>query len=520
MKIFIKKNLISLGLLSLSILFFSLSFPGYFSKEGLAFFSFIALIPMFLVVFRQNYLESVIYGFIFGCCKFLLFNYWLKSFDLAAFAVVPVIYGIYFLLLFPLFNFLYQAFPKRGYIPITLAWLFYEIFRTTNIIGYSFGLMSHSMYKTHLFTGIVDIVGSFYLSIIIIFPGILISYLYSKGRLNFNKIVVPGTAYLLILILSIIYTQTSKVNYSNSPKMKISLIQHNSNAWLTNNTQAYSRSYEHLKSLSVEAEASNPDLIIWPETSFIPAIEWHKKYRPSNERDRYDLIMKLEDFLKESNTSYIIGNNESFNPLRDKHYNSAYLYKNGVAVSKYRKMNLVPFTEEFPFPDKLPWLFDYVQELGAKQYNSGKEQTLFETDGVKSTILICYEDAFSDLPRESVNNGSDLLINITNVAWTSSHAAALQHVAAASLRTIENRRSLVRAGTSGYTAVIDPNGKILKALPIFTKAQLTYDVPIYNEKLTIYTRYGHKIEIFGIILFIVSFIWGVLYKIYAFRKSS
>ena len=139
----------------------------------------------------------------------------------------------------------------------------------------------------------------------------------------------------------------------------------------------------------------------------------------------------------------ITGNNESFNFERDEHYNTAYLFDKDKIVNRYRKINLVPFTEHFPYPDKFPWLFEYVQKLGAKQIMPGKEQTLFDINGVKSTILICYEDAFPDLPREGALNGSGLMINITNDAWTDYSATALQHLAAASLRTIETRRSLV-----------------------------------------------------------------------------
>ena len=508
----IKRHLYNIILLSISILLFSLSFPGFFNNEGIPFLSFVALAPMFWVIYKLNYIESVLYGFFFGLCKYLLFNFWFQDFDPAAFAVAPGIHGFYFLLLFPTILFLYKRFPIYGYLPILISWFCYEVFKSTNVVGFSYGVLSQTMYKTHIFTGVADIIGSYALSMLIIFPSIFFTFIFSKKITILKlKTFVPFFSYLVIMLCSIIYTQSKKVDYSNVPTLRVSLIQHNLNCWLsTTNPDLYIQAYDHLEALSREAELLNSDLIVWPETAFVPSIEWHKKYRPSNERERLDLILRMENYLKTTKSLYIIGNNESYNINRDENYNTAYLFNKENIVSKYRKINLVPFTEEFPYPEKFPWLYNYVQELGATQIKPGKSQTLFDIKGIKATILICYEDAFPDLPRQGVNNGSDLLINITNDAWTSFPATPLQHLAAATLRTIETRRTLVRAGTSGFSGVIDPNGQILDSLPLFTKDQLTYDVPVYSGEITIYTKYGKIADNSSYILFILIMAWAFI----------
>lgn len=522
----LKKQSLYIGLLILSIILFSLSFPGYFNRDGIAFLSFIAIIPMFIVVFRLNYIESIIYGFIYGLCKYLLFNFWFKAFDPAAFAVAPGIHGVYFMALFPLIVFFYKRFPKFGYLAIMISWISYELFKSTNAVGFSYGLLAQSMYKTHLFTGIVDIVGSYYFSLLILFPGLLATFLFSQKRVvKLKEWIIPFTIYFLVLITSIIYTDLSKVDYSTSKTLRVSLLQHNLNCWLSKeNAALYIQAYDHLEALSKEAEAKNTDVVVWSETAFVPSIEWHKKWRPKNERERYDLIVRMEEYLKDTNALYIIGNNESYNQFRDTNYNTAYLYDKDKIVNKYRKINLVPFTEEFPYPEKFPWLYDYVQSLGTSQMTRGEEQTLFDLKGndtsVKATILICYEDAFPDLPRQGVKNGSDLLVNITNDAWTTYPATALQHLAAASLRTIENRRTLVRAGTTGFTGVIDPNGKIIASLPLFTKDELTYDVPIYNGHLTFYTKHGALIDKSPYLLLLITICLSIIKLIFIKKKND
>ncbi|MBN2616768.1 MAG: apolipoprotein N-acyltransferase [Spirochaetales bacterium] len=501
-----KKNIYNIFFLTLSIILFGLSFPGYFSKFGIPFLSFIALIPMFHIIFKLNYIEAIIYGFIFGLAKYQHFNFWFKEFDPAAYAVAPGIHGFYFLLLFLVVKYFYKKFPKYGYLAITATWFSYEVFKSTNPAKFSYGLLSQSMYKTHLFTGIVDILGSYSLSILIIFPGLLFAFLFTQRRkIQTKEWLIPGVIYLCLMLGAIVYTFNSKVDYSDSKTIKVSLIQHNLNCWLsTENSDLYIQAYDHLENLSKIAESQGADVIVWPETAFVPAIEWHKKYRPKNERERYELIQRLENYLDSTHALYIIGNNESFNIDRSEQYNSAYLFNKSNIVEKYRKIKLVPFTEEFPFPNAFPWLLEYVEKLGAKQITPGTEQTLFDLNGIKSTLLICYEDAFPDLPREGVLKGSDLMVNITNDAWTTDTATALQHLAAASLRTIETRRSLVRAGTSGFTGVIDPNGEILASLPLFTKDLLTYDVPIYNDKITFYTKYGYLIDNVGYLFLAIS----------------
>ena len=78
---------------------------------------------------------------------------------------------------------------------------------------------------------------------------------------------------------------------------------------------------------------------------------------------------------------------------------------------------------------------------------------------------------------------------------------------------------MVRAGTTGFTGVIDPNGQIIASLPLFTKAELTYDVPIYDGPLTIYTKYGQIIDKSPYVLLLVSFLLAIIRK-FTTKKSK
>src|SRR5262249_26779448 len=73
--------------------------------------------------------------------------------------------------------------------------------------------------------------------------------------------------------------------------------------------------------------------------------------------------------------------------------------------------------------------------------------------------------------------------------WFGAAAPARHALEIASVRAIENRRYLIRATTTGISAVIDPYGRIVTASEFGTPAVLT--APIYRSRAqTLYQRWG------------------------------
>jgi apolipoprotein N-acyltransferase len=75
-------------------------------------------------------------------------------------------------------------------------------------------------------------------------------------------------------------------------------------------------------------------------------------------------------------------------------------------------------------------------------------------------VLICYEGIFPDLTRRFVAQGAELLVNITNDAWFGRTSAPYQHLVMEAMRAVENRVPLIRAANTGFSAVIDIDGRI------------------------------------------------------------
>jgi len=95
-----------------------------------------------------------------------------------------------------------------------------------------------------------------------------------------------------------------------------------------------------------------------------------------------------------------------------------------------------------------------------------------------------------DLAREAVRAGAQILVNLTNDAWFGRSAAPFQHHMIAAFRAIENRRYLLRSTNSGFTAVVDPAGRTIASIPIFSEQVLLAKVKAFSRR-SLYNRLGN-----------------------------
>jgi len=317
----------------------------------------------------------------------------------------------------------------------------------------------------------------------------------------FNKEKIAVCAWAAVLVLTLIFGFASKINYKDAPHAKLALIQHNTDPW-RGGLEQYRKNYDVLKRLSDEAVSAHPDLdlVVWSETAFVPRIYWHTTYR--DDPPYWNLVRELIDYLASQDIPFLIGNDDarkdaSLNPYSDNRvdYNAAMLFEKGVNTHLYRKLHLVPFTEHFPYEKQLPWIHTALINADTHFWEKGNEAKVFEiglrngSGSFKFSTPICFEDTFGYLSRNFVRNGAEIIVNISNDAWSASLPAQNQHLSMAIFRAVENRRSMVRSTASGQTCGIDPNGRVLSMAPPFTEAWLAAEVPIIRVS-SFYTRYG------------------------------
>jgi apolipoprotein N-acyltransferase len=349
--------LVDLTLLSLSSLAFALSFPGFASPNGWFPLAYVALVPLFLVARRARWAATPFYGVFFGWLSYLLYNYWLGRFHPLTLFVVPPIHAAYFLALLPLFKLADAAFPVHGYAVQALLWICYERFlKTEGFLAYSYGTIGYSQWQFLPLVRTAALWGVWGVSAIVVFPSALLASALRDGLGRFaaelRRLAVPAVAWAVVFAAAVGYGAATKVDLEGVRRWKVALVQQNMDPW-KGGVRAYAAGLERLLRQSDAALAEDPELVVWSETAFVPAIDWHTRYRPSGES--YQLVRELREYLERQTVPFLIGNDDgqlartgTGEEVRVD-YNAALLFDRGRLVDTYRKLHLVPFTEDFPF---------------------------------------------------------------------------------------------------------------------------------------------------------------------------
>lgn len=238
--------------------------------------------------------------------------------------------------------------------------------------------------------------------------------------------------------------------------------------------------------LSLAPSGKKPDLLVWPEA---PAPFSYQD--PQFAKFASNLAVEFgHPFLAgaiEWKPPVNTGNTAGHAALAP--YNSALLFNSkGQRIFSYDKIHLVPFGEYEPFPLIHRVVTSVSDEVGG--FRKGQTYGVGQLPGGHSLgVFICYEAIYPGQIRKFTLDGANLLVNISNDGWFGRSAAAQQHLLMARVRAVENRRWLIRATNNGYTASVDPYGRVFEPLPpdVRAGADLPYDFRTYR---TIYTRFG------------------------------
>jgi apolipoprotein N-acyltransferase len=172
----------------------------------------------------------------------------------------------------------------------------------------------------------------------------------------------------------------------------------------------------------------------------------------------------------------------------------------GAILATYDKVHLVPFGEFLPFQDFLQRLG--LETIAAQRdgFSAGPGRRALAIPGLPPAApLICYEVIFpgSVLPA---GDRPGWMLNVTNDAWFGITPGPHQHFAQARLRTIEEGLPLVRAANNGISAVVDPLGRIVRALPLGKDGVIDVSLPQPIEP-PFYARFGDGAVFIAAILF-------------------
>ncbi len=243
--------------------------------------------------------------------------------------------------------------------------------------------------------------------------------------------------------------------------------------------------------IKMTRENLGADVIVWPETA-VPAF--------------FDLVEQgaLKTFIRDAQLlqkDILVG---SIWRDADTHrYYNALIDVGSTPYQIYRKYHLVLIGEYYPFSDWLEPLFD-LWHIPFDQFSPGP----FPPEPMKLGMhhvgmAICFETLFghelaAQLPKATY------FITVSNDAWfdhTLEPAQALQEV---QMRAVELGRSFARATNTGFTAVIDHHGQVIKQLPPHTQGALRATV----QPRTGMTPFARWKEL--PILFLLTLVFGMV----------
>ncbi|WP_281054498.1 apolipoprotein N-acyltransferase [Truepera radiovictrix] len=235
-------------------------------------------------------------------------------------------------------------------------------------------------------------------------------------------------------------------------------------------------------------EGPAPDLVVWPEgvtlellASGLDLVHW-------GAQAVRDEIQAAAGGAPVITGGGAIDGREAFSAS-----NSAFSLEGGNVTDRYDKVYLVPFGEFFPLIDVLTpvyrTVFGWFGYPLLQSRPPGQEIRPLTLQEVVAAAYICYESVFPQVPRTMVARGAEVLVNISNDAWFGFGGGAEQHFAMGTVRAIETRRHLLRAGNDGITAVVDPLGRVGARLPRGERGSLEVSYSA-ADVITPYVRFG------------------------------
>ncbi len=501
---------------------YAIAFPGFIAPEGLGFIAFFALIPVFAVIRNTTWKAVWIYGFIFEFVFFLFFCYWLKGFHALAIILIPVIKGFEMMLGFIALKAADRFFRRFGFFFQAIIWVAYSYLAESWFAGLPYGNIAYAFYNYTYLVQIADITGIWGIVFLAVLPQTFLGrYLCDfvrgtapKFRAYLKSNIAFVVLYAVLMAAALIYGGVRTHQWRNTEPDRVwdvVAVQHNHDSWKGGYT-TYLHNFNNLRRFTLEAMSkTDPDAVIWSETAFVPSVAWHMNYTESGSiySDTAELVEEFVSFGENLGVPLITGNPEgvltdpSLPPYNEDgswnrtDYNTVILFDDGEIKGTYRKQHLVPFTEHFPYEKELPWLYNLLLANDYQWWLQGNEPVVFESDGIKFSTPICFEDTFGDISGAFVANGADVIVNMTNDNWSKRVSAELQHAAMASFRSIETRKAMIRGTNSGITCLVTPEGTMHDEMEPFTMGWHLYHVPIYTHESHADTFFVNHINLFA-----------------------
>lgn len=377
-------------------------------------------------------------------------------------------------------------------IVLAVAWTILEYLRANILTGFPWGHLSYGMLSLPIvqMAAWIGIHGAGLVLLLVCFlPAI------------FAPRIWDGALWAIILMLAIGAIgawRSSGVENINPRNTMVRVVQPNAAQHLKWRRDMVGVFYGRQLGYTKAKTQIRPDIVIWPETAIPQLLE-----------DSLPVLQEIGD-ASGPKTAVIAGIvRKQGNAPRN---SMVFLDPVGGLNTVYDKQHLVPFGEYMPFANIID-RFGLSSLTGlAGRFEAGEGPRVINGHNVPNFIpLICYEAIFPQYAR--LRNGeAEWIVHITNDAWFGDFSGPYQHLAQARMRAIETGLPVVRSANTGVSAMIDPNGRVLKSLELGSAGYFDHHLP-NAKKPTLYSRTGEWIwMVLATMLLIITFVRALRIK--------
>lgn len=450
---------------------------------------FVALVPLILVtVSARSGARAFLYGWIALTLSWLLTVPWVVTVmtkygglpdltGVALYVSMCVVLGLYG----GAFSWMsWRLAPGRTpllWLLVPLAWAVSEYGRTYLLSGFPWNLVATTTVDFPAFAVVSSWIGPYGLGSLIIACSTVIAFLISTSEARSRRIAAGvGVVATITLIVIAGHFEVQRRNASSSGASETAaMIQPNIAQEMRWESGQLLDIFNRMMRMTREAAASGAKVIVWPESTVPLSFATTDFYRE-----------EVESITASEGVDVILGSVAEDDRDPAAIWNSAYLVSSGETKGRYDKIQLVPFGEYVPLRKVLFFAERLVRAVG--EFRFGTSSTPLNGSWAYGPA-ICYEVVYPRLVGEQVRQGATVLVTVTNDAWFGESSAPVQHLRAVRLRAIETDRWFLRAATTGISAVIDPNGRVVESLGL-NQEGIVYGNFAPRNSRTLYVRGG------------------------------
>ena len=486
------------------------------------------------LAFRQESAKrAFLAGWLFGVAHFTLTNNWIATaFTYQAempaalgWAAVPLL-SLY-LAIWPGLAVLgaWKFTHAKGLVPFSLAlgafWIAAEWFKSWVFTGYAWGPMSMMLLGDWTRPGaavLLPWLGTYALS------GIAVALAGILSALVADKRWLPAGAMVLLLVAGMFWPAGTR----NQGFLPVTLVQPNLRQEELADPTKFEEQFQRIAGLSAPQRPLSRRLVLWPESGVPDYLRegYPRRYYfqmtaaadPAFARYRIGQAIGKGSQLLTGATDLEIGMVDGRERAIGAYNSVTPIDAEGNLGQRYAKAHLVPYGEYLPMRDVLEPLglsrlvagsIDFIPGPGPQTIDLGK----YGLAGMQ----ICYEIVFSGEVVER-GNRPDYIFNPSNDGWFGAWGPP-QHLAQARMRAIEEGLPVLRATTTGISAVIDARGVVRDHIARGKADRIDTLVPPAH-KPTLFSRAGHWLTlVWGIVLLGASLVAMGLRRRYVSRNT-